>query len=809
MDQGINSFFSSVQSLANSPSVAAQTNVVNSATALSSQISSLASSLYGLQFQSDGDISNAVSSVNADLETLHTLNNTLERTAATNQSTAGLLDQRDAALNDIAQYMDIKPTFQEDGEVTVTTTGGTTLLTNNILTQLSYSPVSGTQTLINNNNLSAIQVSTLDANGNPIGNPVNLTTSGTASSITTTLKSGKIQGLLSIRDSVIPNILSQLDQLASTLRDQTNAITNAGTSSPPPNSYTGTRLTSGSSVSQYSGNVQIAVLDTNGNPIPSPYADEPNGVQPLTLNLATLNTGLGAGKDSVDGIINSINQYYTPQNKAEIGNINNVQLGIASTTVPATGNSLNLDFNLGNISSSNANFYVTGMTVLDNNNATVDTLSAGSAGLGVPSVALSSYQATGSNTITVTTSGTNTLQDGQTVYLGAPTTPTTVGGVSSTSFSGQYYTVSNVSGNSFDITVAGVTTAVPNTPDAAVSATGATALPPYDSVGSGQNSNTLGNGAITADLSINSTSPYYTVQANIATVDSSGNVVTSTVSYRVPNNTSGSMNNLIGATSATGNATLVKPSSTQPLAVASLVDANGNPLPLVNGSYGNEQGYLQIKAGNSTQTIAVNELDSQQLGLPNDTPPQAGTNQGFSQYFGLNNFFNNNSLTSTGDTLHNSALNLSVASNIVNNPGLISTGTLSQSNQPTDSTSPPNFTYQVSSGDNSNSQQLAALATSLTAYSSAGGMPSSTTTFSQYAGQIIALTSANSASATSTMNNSQTLLNGFTTAAQAVSGVNLDQELANTVIYQNAYTASTRVITVVGQLFTELMGIIQ
>jgi flagellar hook-associated protein 1 FlgK len=43
----------------------------------------------------------------------------------------------------------------------------------------------------------------------------------------------------------------------------------------------------------------------------------------------------------------------------------------------------------------------------------------------------------------------------------------------------------------------------------------------------------------------------------------------------------------------------------------------------------------------------------------------------------------------------------------------------------------------------------------------------------------------------------------------SVSGVNLDEELANTVLFQNAYSASARIITVVSTLFDTLLNIKQ
>jgi flagellar hook-associated protein 1 FlgK len=115
----------------------------------------------------------------------------------------------------------------------------------------------------------------------------------------------------------------------------------------------------------------------------------------------------------------------------------------------------------------------------------------------------------------------------------------------------------------------------------------------------------------------------------------------------------------------------------------------------------------------------------------------------------------------------------------------------------------------VEAGDPSNSKRLAALGTQNITFDPAGGMATSNTSLSQYAGQIIATTSTNSTNASNTATDAQTLLSGFTTRAQNVSGVNLDQELANTVVYQNAYAASARVISVIGTMFTSLLGIIQ
>lgn len=802
IDNAVASFFSAMKTMANSPSSTAATNVVDAAQAASNQISGLASGLQNLRLQAESDINSSISNINSDLQNLYQNNAAIEHAQVTGQNTNGLMDQRDALITDLAGYMNITANIQADGTMDISTAGGITLLTNTTYASLSHTALTSTAQFTNNTNISPINVTTLDQNGNSLGTPVAIATGGPSTSVTTSLTSGKLQTLMQMRDSIVPNILNQLDQLAGSMTNAFNAINNSGTGFPPPNSYTGTTLISGNSVSSYSGNLQLAVLNSNGTPVTSPYGDEPNGLQPMTLNLASLNSGQGTGTNSVDSIINYINQYFgPPQNKVELGSLNNVQLSLASNNVP-TGNTLSFNFNLNNISAKNANFYSGGYTVLDDQGNVVSSTALSTVSTAQPSLAITSYGITqGSDNIKLTTSSANTLQNGDVIYLNPPSGP--VDGVSASKLGG-FFTISGVSGNSFTITApgAGAQAIATNTFAASV-----TANTKYATDNAGTTVNTGANGNITATITYNGADlnpTYFTVQANVATLDANGNLVQSTVSYRVPNNQSNAMNSMIGAQNATGNGKLVSPQNTgnQSYLTAQLVDANGNLLPKTNGTYGNAQGYLKIVASNGN-SVAINEMDSNQLGYSGVNGTTA-TNQGFSQYFGLNNFF---TPLATPGNYTNAAINMGVESNLVNNPSLLSTGKLTLGNQPSSNAGmPPNYTYIVSAGDNSVSQQLAKLGSNQATFSAIGGLAGGNTTFANYAGQIVAATSTNSTTATNAKNNSEALLNGLTKSAQQVSGVNLDQELANTVVYQNAYSASARVISVVSTMFSELIN---
>lgn len=800
VDTFITNFFNDLQALANTPqNTTLQQTAVNDGVTLATQVQNLATGLQNLQYQAEQDIGSAVASVNNDLTQISQVNSAIVNAQALGQSVAGLQDQRDTLLKDLSQYLNIQTINQSNGAISIATSSGISLLdTNNY--QLQYTPVGSAADFSNGSSLPAMTVQRLASNGSPTGTPVTVVSSGPASQVTSLLSGGKIAGLLTMRDQQIPNIMSQLDTLVSNLRNQFNVIQNSGSGYPGAGSLTGDRSVGSTDYSQWAGSVRIAVLSSTGQSILSPYGDEPNGMPPLTLDLSTLDSGNGAGNPTVQGIINAINQYYgVPQNKAEVGNLNNIQLASDSSSIPGAPPKATFDFSLNNISAKSANFYVTGVSVADNlgNPATSVTST-------IPSISIANYGTTASsNVVTVNTVGaSNGLTNGEVVYLSGP--GATIDNIPAGDLTG-FFTISNVTATSFQITavapaLAGGTTAPTSS---------ATVMPPYATAAAGQTVRTNTDGTITADLSSIAAASYYNVTVDVAVDDGSGVPKTSQVTYQVSPQ-SGALGTLYGAQQVTGQGTLVKPTRMSPLATATLVDANGNELPKIGGQYVTTQnGYLKIAANGSTNVIAIDSLDSAEQGKPNGVPPQAGTNWGFSQYFGLNDFFTPNTLTATGDTVANSALNFTVKQAIKNSPALVALGYLEQGTQPVDVTQPPNYTYVRNPGDNRVAQKLAALGVSLTTFAASGGLGTTQQSFAGYAGQIIGSAATNAANATTNDTNANTLLTGYTQRVSKVSGVNLDTELANTVIYQNAYAASARVITVASSLFNTLLQAFQ
>ncbi len=309
----------------------------------------------------------------------------------------------------------------------------------------------------------------------------------------------------------------------------------------------------------------------------------------------------------------------------------------------------------------------------------------------------------------------------------------------------------------------------------------------------------------TANLSGNLTSPYYTIKMNVSVDDGNGNISSSVISYRVNNNDTNMMNARYAALSATQDGKLVYPQTTQPFARATLVDANGVEIGKVNGAYTTTQaGYLKIESGIPNNYISIDSLDSTELGRPHDTPKTDATNRGFSHYFGLNNFFVDDGDARVAKTA-GSAAALKVESRLTTNPNLIALGQLTAVPPPNDPSKPSTYTYERTIGDNSVIKALANLGIQEVSFAAAGGLGQTKIPIGAYAGQIIGAAATNANASKTLKDNAQTLLDGYNQRSDSISGVNLDEELANTVIYQNAYSASARIITVVNAMFDTLL----
>ncbi|HEY9549843.1 MAG TPA: flagellar basal body rod C-terminal domain-containing protein, partial [Kiloniellaceae bacterium] len=177
---------------------------------------------------------------------------------------------------------------------------------------------------------------------------------------------------------------------------------------------------------------------------------------------------------------------------------------------------------------------------------------------------------------------------------------------------------------------------------------------------------------------------------------------------------------------------------------------------------------------------------------------------GFSNFFGLNDLLETPSLAGGVMAMENQgsevgiAGTLQVRQSIVDDPSYLSRGMLRGTL--------PNLTLGV--GDNEIAQQLADAFGENFDYASVASGPSAvSTTFSGYAGVILSFNASQTAAADSTLDYQTFFFEDLQAKFQSEAGVNLDEELSNMTIFQNAYNASARLVQAVDEMFDTLLSL--
>lgn len=219
----------------------------------------------------------------------------------------------------------------------------------------------------------------------------------------------------------------------------------------------------------------------------------------------------------------------------------------------------------------------------------------------------------------------------------------------------------------------------------------------------------------------------------------------------------------------------------------STVSTVGDLLTAINGISGlnaslDSSGHVVIASTSSSNGVAINEMTS-----------AVGSDQvGLSDYLGLNDL-----VTGTG------ASDIAVRGDILANSGKLPVATLSSAATPTVGSS------VLSAGSTTVVNALYSALSGSTTFAAAGGLGSSTGSFTDYAASIVADVASKAAAASTTYTSKQTTLSTFSSAMSSQSGVNLDEETSAISTLQNQYTAASQLIQSINQMFTALMTAVQ
>jgi flagellar hook-associated protein 1 FlgK len=112
----------------------------------------------------------------------------------------------------------------------------------------------------------------------------------------------------------------------------------------------------------------------------------------------------------------------------------------------------------------------------------------------------------------------------------------------------------------------------------------------------------------------------------------------------------------------------------------------------------------------------------------------------------------------------------------------------------------------LNGGDQSGALAFQSLETLRIAFNQAGELSAGNATLSQFTAQFLGNAGLQAQRATNLEEDNQALLGELQERLSDVSGVNLDEELANLVVFQNAYSAAARVLTSVQDLYDSLLN---
>jgi flagellar hook-associated protein 1 FlgK len=254
----IGQFSQALETMALSPDKSLdQAETVRRAEDLVQKLQDMSSAIQELRLLADQGIGNAATQITALASEIGDFNDKIIRYSSSGNDVTDLKDLRDASVDQLAQLIDIAYFYRSDGDIVVFTSSGRTLV-DNIPVTLSH------------NAASSVTPTTTHAEGDINGLYVGTAIVG--NDITNDVKGGVVKGLIDLRDTILPNLQSQLDEMTAEIRDTFNQTHNRGTAFPGSQSMSGNRAFVSPSTQKIRldptgsvDDVNITLFDNTGN----------------------------------------------------------------------------------------------------------------------------------------------------------------------------------------------------------------------------------------------------------------------------------------------------------------------------------------------------------------------------------------------------------------------------------------------------------------------------------------------------------------------------------------------------------------
>ncbi len=199
----------------------AQSQTIAAAQAFAQQLNDATNSIQSLRSQADQGIAGDVQQANNALQQIATLNQQLAGAGGSDSMAAQLENQRDQYIDQLSKLMDIRVTQNSSNQVSIFTGSGAQLVGAQAA-QLNFNAtgtVYAQQQWNADPSKSTLGTITLSQPG---GGSIDLVASGA-------IRSGEIAGYLSMRDNVLVQAQSQLDEMAAQMSQALSDTTASGT----------------------------------------------------------------------------------------------------------------------------------------------------------------------------------------------------------------------------------------------------------------------------------------------------------------------------------------------------------------------------------------------------------------------------------------------------------------------------------------------------------------------------------------------------------------------------------------------------
>jgi flagellar hook-associated protein 1 FlgK len=188
-----------VSTLLNNPNdPTQQSRVVQTATTLTQGINAISNAYTQEAQTAQTNLVTAVSTLNTTLSTIGSLNSQIVAAQVNGQSTADLQNQRNAAVANLSQLLDVKTLQQPNGNLVVMTASGTTLPTQGASNQI----IAPDATISPGESYANGTIPAVTLNGQDI---------------TSQLQGGQIGADLTLRDTTLPTYQAELDEFSDSL----------------------------------------------------------------------------------------------------------------------------------------------------------------------------------------------------------------------------------------------------------------------------------------------------------------------------------------------------------------------------------------------------------------------------------------------------------------------------------------------------------------------------------------------------------------------------------------------------------------